>query len=75
MDLWNKQGLLFLVQDGIFLLKLAIFKDYMRNRYSGKVKCPCGFKGFISFENAKLMPGANILSSDIMRSVKCKGLY
>lgn len=45
----------------------------MRSRYSGKVKCPCGFKDF--FLNAKLMPEANIHSSDIIRSVKLEVLY
>lgn len=46
----------------------------MRSRYSGKVKRPCGFKDFF-FLNAKLMPEANIHSSDILRSVKSKVLY
>lgn len=45
----------------------------MRSRYSGKVKCPCGFKDI--FLNVKLMPEANIHSSDIIRSVKSEVLY
>lgn len=55
------------------VLKFDIFKYIMRSRYSGKVKCPCGFKDF--FLNAKLMPEANIHSSDIIRSVKFEVLY
>ena len=56
------------------VLKFNISKHYMRSRYSGKVKCPCGFKDFFK-KNAKLKPEANIQSSDIIRFVKFEVLY
>lgn len=57
----------------MFFLKFDIFKHHMKADSLPKWNVHVVLKIFL--KNAKLMPEANIHSSDIMRSVKSEVLY